>query len=301
VPERLRAHRRCLAAGLAALAVAGCAGQSSSLAGGGAGSAPAAAGGDPGVVHVHGLGVDPADGVLYAATHAGVFAIPASGPAARVAGRFQDTMGFTVVGPHTFLGSGHPDPNTDPTLPPRLGLIRSSDAARTWTALSLQGQADFHSLHALGSTVYGWDAGSGTFMVSSDGGQIWQNRSQLELLDFAVDPVAHAMVLATTPQGLMRSSDGGATFKPAPGPSLVALSWPTAKQLVGLDANGRVQVSSDGGASWAPRGVLPGSPEALVWSGSVMYAAVAQDGIYASRDGGRSWTLRYNEKAGPPG
>lgn len=30
---------------------------------------------DPGVTHVHGLGIDPADGTLYAATHHGVFRI----------------------------------------------------------------------------------------------------------------------------------------------------------------------------------------------------------------------------------
>lgn len=43
--------------------------------------------------------VDPADGVLYAATHYGLFRIPETGPATRGAGRLQDTMGPTVVGP----------------------------------------------------------------------------------------------------------------------------------------------------------------------------------------------------------
>jgi hypothetical protein len=52
-----------------------------------------------GLEHVHGLGVDPADGVLYAATHFGLWRIPEQGQATRVADRYQDTMGFTVVGP----------------------------------------------------------------------------------------------------------------------------------------------------------------------------------------------------------
>lgn len=43
--------------------------------------------------------VDPADGVQYAGTHYGLFRIPESGPAVRVADRLQDTMGCTVVGP----------------------------------------------------------------------------------------------------------------------------------------------------------------------------------------------------------
>ena len=38
-------------------------------------------------------------------------------------------MGFTVVGPDTFLGSGHPDIRA--TDPPLLGLIESNDAAQT--------------------------------------------------------------------------------------------------------------------------------------------------------------------------
>jgi hypothetical protein len=63
---------------------------------------------DPGVVHVHGLGINPKDGGLYAATHTGLFVI-GDGTATRVSGRLQDTMGFTVVGPDHFIGSGHPD------------------------------------------------------------------------------------------------------------------------------------------------------------------------------------------------
>jgi hypothetical protein len=63
---------------------------------------------DPGVVHVHGLGINPKDGALFAATHTGLFVVGA-GTDTRVTERLQDTMGFTVVGPDHFLGSGHPD------------------------------------------------------------------------------------------------------------------------------------------------------------------------------------------------
>lgn len=80
--------------------------------------------------HVHGLGVNPADQTLYAATHTGVFAIE-NGSAHLIANRRQDTMGFTVVGPDQFLGSGHPASLNEPNP---LGLIRSDDAAKTWSA-----------------------------------------------------------------------------------------------------------------------------------------------------------------------
>jgi hypothetical protein len=69
-----------------------------------------AEGRDPGPIHVHGLGINPKDGALFVATHTGLFRAGEGEPkATRVADRFQDTMGFTVVGPNRFLGSGHPE------------------------------------------------------------------------------------------------------------------------------------------------------------------------------------------------
>jgi hypothetical protein len=55
--------------------------------------------GDRGPIHVHGLGINPKDGALFVATHTGLFrAAEGERKATRVADRFQDTMGFTVVG-----------------------------------------------------------------------------------------------------------------------------------------------------------------------------------------------------------
>ena len=83
---------------------------------------------DPGPIHVHGLGVNPADGALFVATHTGLFrAARGEMRAQRVGGRYQDTMGFAVVGPDRFLGSGHPDGHEQ--LPPFLGLIEVTVAA----------------------------------------------------------------------------------------------------------------------------------------------------------------------------
>ena len=69
---------------------------------------------------------------MFVATHTGLFrAGREQARAVRVAGRHQDTMGFTVVGPDRFLGSGHPDGREN--LPPFLGLIESRDAGASWT------------------------------------------------------------------------------------------------------------------------------------------------------------------------
>ena len=117
------------------------------------------------VGHVHGLGVNPADGTLYVAGHYGVFRIEDGAPE-RVADRWQDTMAFTIAGPDTFLASGHPDLRED--LPPHLGLIESTDAAQTWQHQSLQGEADFHALEVVGDRIYGYDATSGRLMTTTD-------------------------------------------------------------------------------------------------------------------------------------
>lgn len=58
--------------------------------------------------HVHGLGVDSADGSLRIATHAGLFAPAADGGYVRVGESEDDFMGFSVNGAGDYLGSGHP-------------------------------------------------------------------------------------------------------------------------------------------------------------------------------------------------
>ncbi|HUR50551.1 MAG TPA: exo-alpha-sialidase [Mycobacteriales bacterium] len=252
---------------------------------------------EPGVVHVHGLGVDPQDGTLYAATHSGLFRIPARGRASRVANRYQDTMGFTVIGPRTFLGSGHPDLRED--VPVRLGLIESTDAGETWTPLSLQGQADFHALHAAHGNVYGYDSTSGSFMVSRDR-RVWDTRSAQPMRDFVVSPSSPDTIVATTDRGVLRSADGGRSWQPLPRtPVLVVLAWQRTTSLYGVTPDGTVLLSTDGGVRWTARGRVNGEPAAMTVDarGSVetVYVAVAGRGILASTDGGKTFNSRYSE------
>ncbi|MBA3741622.1 F510_1955 family glycosylhydrolase [Sporichthya sp.] len=251
-----------------------------------------------GLEHVHALGVDPADGVLYAASHFGIFRIPATGKATRVANRYQDTMGFTITGPNTFLGSGHPDLREN--LPSRLGLIESTDGANTWVPLSLSGKADFHTLHAVHGRVYGYESGSGTFMVSPDRVQ-WETRSTRPMRDFVVDPQDPENILATTSDGLLRSTDGGRTWAAVAGaPTLVVVAWASPDTLYGIDTDGAVHHSRDGGAGWTERGTIAGEPEALtvdVRNGAQTLYVAAERGILQSTDGGTSFTTRYADRS----
>lgn len=242
------------------------------------------------VEHVHGLGIDPADGTLYAATHYGLFRIPETGDAERVGESQQDIMGFTVIGAGHFLGSGHPDPRDD-RLPPLLGLIETTDAGREWEPVSLLGDADFHALDARHGLVYGYDATTARFMVSSDR-VAWDTRSSPPgLISLAVDPTDADRLVATTTAGVIASTDGGRTWDAAVSPPLVFVSWADDGTLAGAAPNGAVHVRSDGGAAWTAGGILPGSPEALLAvDRQTLVAAVSEDGIYRSDDGGATWS-----------
>ena len=148
--------------------------------------------GDPGVIHIHGLGRNPADGALFIATHTGLFRVGHSDRSAeRVAGLYQDTMGFTVVGADHFLGSGHP--GSIENDPPFLGLIESRNAGSSWRPISLRGDVDFHVLEAQGDTVYGfgsdWDTRETRFLRSDNRGRTWTRLAPPEeLLGLAIDP-----------------------------------------------------------------------------------------------------------------
>ncbi len=292
---RIRARRA--AAALLPLLVVGCSAGTDRAAVGAGPLAPLDV--ETGVVHVHGLGVDPGDGTLCAATHSGLFKIPERGEAERIANRAQDTMGFSVVGPGRFVGSGHPDFREDDVRPPLLGLIESDDAGVTWDRISLHGEADFHALSAAHGQVYGYDSTSGTFMVSRDKKE-WDRRSQLPVLSFAVDPQDPDRVVAATPQGPRLSADGGRTWTPLAGaPPLAVLAWPAGAGLFGVAVDGTVHTSSDGGTSWTRGGTVGGEPEALTVDARdglvAVYAAVAGRGLVASADGGRTFAVRYAE------
>lgn len=239
--------------------------------------------------HVHGLGLDPADGSLYAGTHYGLIRIGADGSATRVADRVQDFMGFTVVGPEHYLASGHPGTGQDG--PANLGLIESTDGGQSWTTVSLEGEADFHALEARHGLVYGYNAG---YLMVSDDAQSWEQRGALPLADFAVSPSDPDSLVATTEQGLAVSTDGGQSFSLVPSaPPLQLVSWTADSTLVGVAPDGATYVSDDEGKTWQQGGDAGGRPEAMTADDRRVFVALAGGTVVRSTDQGRSYETMY--------
>lgn len=251
---------------------------------------------DAGPVHVHGLGINPADGALFIATHTGLFrAGEGESKSVRVGDSFQDTMGFAVAGKDRFIGSGHPDLQQD--LPPLLGLIESTDAGRTWNPISLLGEADFHVLRSNGKDVYGYDASNDRLMSSSDTGLTWsQVERPVPLIDLAVDPTDASHLVAAgasdIEQGLYESRDGGLSWRRL-GDAVGLLAWPDPERLYLVDGAGRVFLGSGSGKDFEPRGAIGGQPAALLaQSADELYAALHDGTIKRSTDGGATWIVR---------
>ncbi|SDY80765.1 BNR/Asp-box repeat-containing protein [Modestobacter sp. DSM 44400] len=247
---------------------------------------------DVSLEHVHGIGVDPADGALYAGTHHGLVHVSPDGELTRVADRVQDYMGFTVVGPEHYLASGHPGDGQPG--PGDLGLIETTDGGQTWTTLSLAAEADFHALDAADGMIYGYSGGQ--LLVSEDGVD-WTDRGSMRIADLAVDPNDPRRVLATTEQGLVLSEDAGENFTGVPGsPVLVVVDIALdGGSAAGVAPDGTVHVSTDGGLTWERRGDVGGPPEALTVDGQGVYVAV-EGAILASTDGGANFVDLYREQ-----
>ncbi|MCX6465162.1 MAG: exo-alpha-sialidase [Pseudonocardiales bacterium] len=242
---------------------------------------PAAAG--PVFEHVHGIGIDPADGALYVASHDGLFRSGPGGLVLAGAGG-RDLMGFTIAGPGRLLSSGHPGPGD--TLPEPIGLAESTDGGVSWTPLSLTGEVDFHALDTVGETVYGYDATNGLLRASTDSGRTWDVRATLDALDIAVDPLDGQRVLATVQGGTAVSTDGGRTFSTPTGPQLAYVSAAPNGTVYGLDLESGLHTTSDGGVTWTATGTVPGArPQAVTATADEVLAATA-GGVFRSTDSG---------------
>jgi photosystem II stability/assembly factor-like uncharacterized protein len=149
--------------------------------------------------------------------------------------------------------------------------------------------------------------GAGVF-ISHDGGEHWQQTSDPQMQNLAVDKLAvdpqdaRSVYAATFYKGLFRSSDGGQSW------SQVRGGLPAGKSITTVDIDphdsniiyagrnqGGLYRSTDGGATW--RQVAAGLPAEGVITDvefdpvnpQVLYTTEVFSGVYRSLDGGKTW------------
>lgn len=182
------------------------------------------------------------------------------------------------------------------------GVLKSSDAGRTWAAVAGISQ-DAMSLSVSRQNPQAiYLAGHEVLLKSEDGGQTWRDvQNDLPGLDlhwFALHPEAPDRLYAyAVGFGFFRSSDGGATWSPwniAIPARLVALAvlGGDPERLLGGIQEGSLLISHDGGATWRQvtdqRLDSPPTGFALNPDAGTIYAAT-EKGVHRSADGGLTW------------
>ena len=99
--------------------------------------------------------------------------------------------------------------------------------------------------------------------------------------------------LATTEEGLLRSTDGGATWTSMDTPQLMSLvAWADDHTVVGAGPGGRLLISDDSGLTWTATGEAFGEVTALGASmtggGAVETLLVAGSTVLRITDGGNT-------------
>jgi photosystem II stability/assembly factor-like uncharacterized protein len=101
-------------------------------------------------------------------------------------------------------------------------------------------------------------------------------------------------VLATTAQGLLRSTDDGTTWAAVDGaPPLQVVTWADAGTAVGVDPAGSVWTSTDAAGTWrqtADLGAATRAVAAAAADGTIRVAVVTDAGLAESLDGGVTFT-----------
>src|SRR6185295_18540268 len=146
------------------------------------------------------------------------------------------------------------------------GVYKSTDGGATWSTHG----PDAHGIRALAidrsnpSTIYAVDArpSGARLYKSADAGESWtaigSGLTWASIASLAIDPVnSQVLYAATLGTGLIKSSDGGATWSvldpPKPGPTVYVVStslspYPPVNLYAGIPQS--IATSQDGGTTW---------------------------------------------------
>lgn len=248
--------------------------------------------------HIHDLAFDTA-GDLLIGSHAGVYLVDVTTHAVELVGDTGfDAMGLTVSG-DVVLASGHPGPESGDTFTaPNIGLVRYT-AATGWESVSLAGATDFHALAttpANPNLMVGLSTSRAVLDVTIDNGHSWQAGGNLDARDVILDVNNPDLVVATTPDGVVTSTDGGMSFTALPGApylTVIASDHTTAGGVLGIDTDGKIWAgTTTPGQTWALVDTTTGTASAIAQDPRTGAVAVADErGIRITTDGGDTWQV----------
>ena len=210
--------------------------------------------------HVH--AAVPVDGGLLVGTHTGVVRVDVVSGAVTPVGTSRDDFMGLAGSSELLVASGHPGEGS--TLPDPVGLLRSTDAAETWSTVSLTGEIDFHALAVDGDRIAG-SATTGDVLYSEDAGATWTAIAQMEATSLAWFDgrlwIADGVALSSWAPGEAAPVDAGG------GAAVLIAAVSDSSRLWALLADGALVTSTDG-VSWeeaggvSSAGALAASPEA---------------------------------------
>ncbi len=251
---------------------------------------------------VNTLDIDPATGDFLLTTNKGFWRIAKDGSTVTqfkgtiTAEGTSDSVGTFLeirsTGPGQLLGSGHPDKLG--TLPNFLGLLRSTDGGKTWSAVARLADADLHKIVLRHNRLYAFDAVLSAMLTSNDGGKTFTEEFTPRglMIDFEVDPANPERIVASTDTELFRTDNGGKSWRPLTKADGIRLAWPQA--LYRADKDGTIRVSGNGGTAWREVGHVAGEPYELRATGPKALFLVLSDGsILETTDGGATWRDRF--------
>jgi DNA-binding beta-propeller fold protein YncE len=173
------------------------------------------------LTHVHGLAYSTDGRKIYIPSHHGL-AIYSGGKWSKAPGPQHDYMGFSAT-KDGFYSSGHPAPGSGLINP--FGVIRSTDAGKTWTKLGLEGETDFHVLATSWDTnaVYVYNPAPNSRMKTAgiyytlNNGFMWKRAGASGFdgapASLAVHPGDPKVVVAAAKTGFYLSTDSGENFR----------------------------------------------------------------------------------------
>lgn len=184
------------------------------------------------------------------------------------------------------------------------GLYSSDDGGAHWTFDTLADSDAMNLARASGETI--WLAGHGVFKKSADGGVSWRDVRPtglpgLDIHGFAVDPrKTSTLYAAVAGKGLYRSTSGGRSFELVSkkiGGNVFALAVTSDGRILAGDIQEGLFESRDRGRSW--RQVIRATILGLAINPADPRRILAGTaGIALSTDAGRTWKLALNVPQG---